>query len=293
MSAACRATRRCPTCWCAQEDGKIDEPKFRRGNGQSGAPRRGRSRGGRHRIGNDGEQRRVGFQTYVPQRMSGFAGESKRRRGREFEEFPELSSYDAALSHAAETAERARGASRDQIPRRKPIKARSRGSSASPTNSTLPRTLHDGALARHHFARPCSTPITSPRRLSWRWRARWRNEYRAIHKAGLILQIDAPDLAMDRSMMYRDLSDARVSSSGASTISRPSTRASKAFRRPRAPPCLLRQLGRAAYPRRASERILPVLYQSKAGALSVEFSNPRHQHEYEALKRHSCRRTWR
>ena len=31
-------------------------------------------------IGNDGEQQRVGFQTYVPQRMSGFGGESKRRR---------------------------------------------------------------------------------------------------------------------------------------------------------------------------------------------------------------------
>ena len=41
-------------------------------------------------IGNDGEQQRVGFQTYVPQRMSGFAGISKRRRGQEFEEFPEL-----------------------------------------------------------------------------------------------------------------------------------------------------------------------------------------------------------
>src|SRR6202049_2578107 len=44
-------------------------------------------------IGNDGEQQRVGFQTYVPQRMSGFAGVSKRRRGKEFEEFPELVSY--------------------------------------------------------------------------------------------------------------------------------------------------------------------------------------------------------
>src|SRR3974390_3316385 len=44
-------------------------------------------------IGNDGEQQRVGFQTYIPQRMSGFGGESKRRRGREFEEFPELVSY--------------------------------------------------------------------------------------------------------------------------------------------------------------------------------------------------------
>jgi 5-methyltetrahydropteroyltriglutamate--homocysteine methyltransferase len=44
-------------------------------------------------VGNDGEQQRVGFQTYVPQRMSGFGGESKRRRGREFEEFPELVQY--------------------------------------------------------------------------------------------------------------------------------------------------------------------------------------------------------
>src|SRR5579863_7231294 len=41
-------------------------------------------------IGNDGEQQRVGFQTYIPQRMSGFAGESKRRRGRDYEEFPAL-----------------------------------------------------------------------------------------------------------------------------------------------------------------------------------------------------------
>src|ERR1700690_1764024 len=41
-------------------------------------------------IANDGEQQRVGFQTYVPQRMSGFGGESKPRRGRDYEQFPAL-----------------------------------------------------------------------------------------------------------------------------------------------------------------------------------------------------------
>src|SRR4029077_15357281 len=35
-----------------------------------------------------------------------------------------------------------------------------------------------------------------------------RHEYLAIHRAGLMLQIDAPDLAMDRAMFYRDASDA-------------------------------------------------------------------------------------
>ena len=39
-------------------------------------------------IANDGEQGRVGFQTYVPQRMSGFGGVSKRPFAREFIEFP-------------------------------------------------------------------------------------------------------------------------------------------------------------------------------------------------------------
>src|SRR5437764_11238971 len=36
----------------------------------------------------------------------------------------------------------------------------------------------------------------------------------------------------------------------------------------------------------ALELVLPVLYQANVGALSVEFANPRHQHEYTAFKRH-------
>jgi 5-methyltetrahydropteroyltriglutamate--homocysteine methyltransferase len=35
------------------------------------------------------------------------------------------------------------------------------------------------------------------------------SEYQAIHNAGFLVQIDAPDLAMDRSMFYRDLSDSQ------------------------------------------------------------------------------------
>src|SRR5688500_4655406 len=40
-------------------------------------------------IGNDGEQPRVGFQTYVPQRMRGFGGESKRPIPQDMREFPD------------------------------------------------------------------------------------------------------------------------------------------------------------------------------------------------------------
>src|SRR5713101_9906281 len=40
-------------------------------------------------IGNDGEQPRIGFQTYVPQRMRGFGGESKRPTPQDMREFPQ------------------------------------------------------------------------------------------------------------------------------------------------------------------------------------------------------------
>ena len=39
-------------------------------------------------VANDGEQGRVGFQTYLPKRMSGFGGESKRPFGKEWVELP-------------------------------------------------------------------------------------------------------------------------------------------------------------------------------------------------------------
>ena len=39
-------------------------------------------------VANDGEQGRVGFQTYVPKRMHGFGGESKRPFGKEWLENP-------------------------------------------------------------------------------------------------------------------------------------------------------------------------------------------------------------
>src|SRR5258708_7129174 len=39
-------------------------------------------------VGNDGEQSRVGFQTYVPRCLCGFGGESKRPPARDQIEFP-------------------------------------------------------------------------------------------------------------------------------------------------------------------------------------------------------------
>ena len=88
-------------------------------------------------IGNDGEQQRVGFQTYVPQRMSGFGGESKRRRGRDYEEFPELAQYLAhRFPSAAGSRTRRRRNANCTITTPRRSSARSPASSASPAKTS-------------------------------------------------------------------------------------------------------------------------------------------------------------
>ena len=88
-------------------------------------------------IGNDGEQQRVGFQTYVPQRMSGFGGVSKRRRGREFEEFPELVNYlKRRFPQRQQAAERAGVPGRAQLPRHRAARERDRAASRASSRAT-------------------------------------------------------------------------------------------------------------------------------------------------------------
>ena len=105
-------------------------------------------------IGNDGEQRRIGFQTYVPQRVSGFAGVSKRRRGREFEEFPELVGYlmrrfpnPPKSQHGAPEAQadikyRDLKPISDEIARLQAHRRRA---------ACVFRAVHDRGVARHHL----------------------------------------------------------------------------------------------------------------------------------------------
>jgi 5-methyltetrahydropteroyltriglutamate--homocysteine methyltransferase len=113
-----------------------------------------------------------------------------------------------------------------------------------------------------------------------------RNEYLAIHRSGLLLQIDAPDLAMDRSMFYRDLPDREFVKAAEMHVAALNQAIDGIPRdRVRLHCCWGNWNGPHLYDV-ALDLILPVLYQANVGALSIEFGNPRHQHELEALRRH-------
>jgi 5-methyltetrahydropteroyltriglutamate--homocysteine methyltransferase len=238
-------------------------------------------------VGNDGEQQRVGFQTYVPRRMSGFGGESKRRRGREFEEFPELVEY---------------------LTRRFPVVSKQQNapqaqgelhyhdtSQIEAEIARYKRVAGDGKPFAEEFMTAPSPGIVASTMLNAYYDSNeaylaalareMSKEYLAIHRAGLVLQIDAPDLAMDRTMFYRDRTDAEFVKACELHVAM----INKAIAGiPRARVRLHVCYGNWEGPHIhdvALEKILPALYQAEVGALSIEFANPRHAHEYAALKR--------
>lgn len=238
-------------------------------------------------IGNDGEQQRVGFQTYVPQRMSGFAGESKRRRGRDFEAFPELLETFKRRFPASSRTQNAPEAQSDiryldtsqieqEIQRFQRCVKSAGAFSESFMTAPSPGIISTTMLNAHYDSQEAYLSAIA---------REMRNEYMAIHRAGLILQIDSPDLAMDRSMFYRDLSESEFVAAAEMHVAA-LNRAIEGIPRDRVRLhcCWGNWDGPHVFDVPLAT-VLPVLYQVKAGALSIEFANPRHQHEYEALRR--------
>ena len=237
-------------------------------------------------IGNDGEQQRVGFQTYVPERMSGFAGESKRKVGKDFAETPELieqflrrfpkrGKISNAPQAQAEVKYHDLSQIRGEIARFR--RCAPKGTfleefATAPSPGIVATTLQNVFYDRHE------TYLDALAR-------ELRHEYQAIHDAGLILQIDAPDLAMERTMMFQDLSDSEflkmcdlhlhAINKAVADIPRDRWRLHVCWGNWEGPHEHDVPLG----------SILSILYKTTAGALSIEFANPRHAHEYDAIKR--------
>jgi 5-methyltetrahydropteroyltriglutamate--homocysteine methyltransferase len=237
-------------------------------------------------IGNDGEQQRVAFQTYMAARMSGFGGESKRRVGKDFVEHPDLVQtftrrfvHRAKISNAPQAIADVKytdmGPIKDEIARFK----KHAGAKFAETFMTAPSpgivatTLMNAHYDSHEaYVNALATEL--------------RKEYMAIHEAGILLQVDAPDLAMERVMNFQDETDegfVKICEMHLAAINK----ACEGIPRDRwrLHICWGNWEGPHVYDI-ALSKVLPVFYQAKAGALSIEFANPRHQHEYAAFKKH-------
>ena len=234
-------------------------------------------------VGNDGEQSRVGFQTYVPRCLCGFGGESKRPPARDQIEFPSYVRQSARrFPHTARAMNAPAALSEVRYVNGAPIK------------EDAARLQRMGGRFTECFMTAPSPGIVATTMLNQHYDSHeaylmalakaLANEYRAIHDAGLVLQIDAPDLAMERVRFFGALSDAEflrqlelhvaAINAGIEGIPRERIRLHVCWGNNDAPH--IYDIAMAA--------ILPELYRANVGALSIEFANPRHQHEYVALR---------
>jgi 5-methyltetrahydropteroyltriglutamate--homocysteine methyltransferase len=234
-------------------------------------------------VGNDGEQSRVGFQTYVPRCLCGFGGESKRPPARDQIEFPSYVRQAAARFPHMARAMNAPAALTDV-----------RYVNGAPIMEDAARLKRLGGGFSECFMTAPSPGIVATTMLNQHYESHEAyltalakalgNEYRAIFDAGLVLQIDAPDLAMERHRFFDHLSDAEflrqlelhiaAINFGIEGIPRDRVRLHVCWGNNDGPH--VHDVAMAA--------ILPELYRANVGALSIEFANPRHQHEYDAIR---------
>jgi len=234
-------------------------------------------------VGNDGEQSRVGFQTYVPRCMCGFGGESKRPPARDQIEFPgyvrQLAArfpHSARVTNAPAAIEEVRYL--DSAPIRQDAeRLKARGTEFVETFMTAPSPgIVATTMINQHYDSHEAYLMALAEALG--------NEYRAIHEAGHVLQIDSPDLAMERHRFFGHLDERGFLEQLALHIAAINKGLEGIPRdRVRLHVCWGNNDGPHIYDI-AMATILPELYRANVGALSIEFANPRHQHEYDALK---------
>jgi 5-methyltetrahydropteroyltriglutamate--homocysteine methyltransferase len=238
-------------------------------------------------VVNDGEQPRVGFQTYVAQRMKGFGGESSRPRPRDYADFPAFSAQmrqrfprRSKVSNAPQAI--ANVVYDDLAPAEEECRLfrTALNELAMPPVDAFMTAASPGVIATTML----NAHYDSHEAYVFALARQMRKEYELIAR-DFVLQIDAPDLAMEHTMLFQDKSIAEFLKIAETHVAALNEAVAGIPRdRIRLHCCWGNWEGPHTHDIPLSD-ILPVLYQARVGALSLEFANPRHQHEYAALKK--------
>jgi 5-methyltetrahydropteroyltriglutamate--homocysteine methyltransferase len=240
-------------------------------------------------VVSDGEQPRVGFSMYLPLRMEGFGGETQRPSPLDLDHFP---LYAERL--------RQQRVRRNRIASPPKAIGEVRYSSAGLDAARAEYDLFKSALGRLP-RKPAETFMTSAtpgiiattmvneyydsyETYVFALARELRKEYELIVSYGYLLQLDAPDFGLERTRMFKHQSDAEFLHAMELNVEA-INRATEGIPRDRIRLhiCWGNWEGPHVHDFPLA-RLLPLLYRAKVGALSIEFANPRHQHEYEALR---------
>ncbi len=240
-------------------------------------------------IPSDGEQVREAFFLYVQRRMSGFEGSWARPQGRELEGYPEFAearretmANKTAVSNFAPP--KATGpirygdtaANEAELATFKEALATAQGDFADAFMTAPSPGIVAAAMKNEHYATDDEYLDALAEAL--------RVEYEAAHRQGFLLQIDAPDLALERHISYAD----RPTREFVGFVEKVIGRINSALRNvPRARVRLHVCWGNYESPHDQDvplSDILGAILQANVGAFLLPFANPRHQHEIKLFR---------
>jgi 5-methyltetrahydropteroyltriglutamate--homocysteine methyltransferase len=243
-------------------------------------------------VGNNGEQPRESFFTYVRHRLSGFDGESQRPIMRDITRYasfldlklPEFSRRMVSLMNAPKAVDAVAYVDRSLVERECADYARivaaqpsGNGFAESFMSAASPGIVASAMLNEYYagYAEYVSALADA-----------LRVEYEYIAAQGLVLQIDCPDLAMERHTSFADrplgefleFADVNITALNRALVNIPRQRVRMhvCWGNYEAPHDLDVPL----------DEILPRLYEARVGALMLSMANPRHAHEYRCFAHH-------
>ncbi|MBT3170874.1 MAG: cobalamin-independent methionine synthase II family protein [Rhodospirillaceae bacterium] len=234
-------------------------------------------------IVSDGEASKPGYATYVKDRLTGFSGDSPPIHFADLDGFPK---YRVRMGQAA-------GA-------RRVVRARCTGPVAVRDTLSLEADLEnfrdavDAAEAEEGFLNAASPGVIAifqsndyyPSHDAYlaALAAAMKEEYNAVVRAGFLLQVDCPDLAMGRHVSFSEMSDAEFLKQAEHNVEALNEALSDV------PADSVRMhicWGNYEGPHHCDiglEKILDIIVKAKPSAISVEAANPRHAHEWAVLR---------
>jgi 5-methyltetrahydropteroyltriglutamate--homocysteine methyltransferase len=241
-------------------------------------------------IGNNGEQARESFFTYVQHRLSGFGGQSNRPIMKDIIHYPsflelklpEFSRTMVSLMNAPMAVGEVRYVDRSALEKECADFLRIASEQGSPFSEAFMTAASPGivasAMLNEYYQRYEDYVFAVADAL--------RTEYEYIAGQGLVLQIDCPDLAMERHTSFAERSlddflsfvDLNIGAINHAVAHIPRDRI-------RMHVCWGNYEGPHTFDV-PLEEILPRLYQAQVGALVLSMANPRHAHEHRCFTRH-------
>jgi 5-methyltetrahydropteroyltriglutamate--homocysteine methyltransferase len=242
-------------------------------------------------VGNNGEQQRDSFFLYLKERLSGLGGSWERPSRADVDRYPEFKRMWTE-QHAARTQVSALGGLPKAIGEVKYLDAQAIADECRHFQNVLAKT--PGVFVEPFMSAPSPGIVAMAVRNEYydtldaylaALGAALRIEYEEIVKHGFLLQIDAPDLALERHITFKDKPVADF----VHFVEQVVTTINRAIRDiPRERVRLHVCWGNSESPHDYDvplEDILPALLKANVGGLVLPFANPRHAHEFRCFEK--------